>query len=309
MFPLGGDDPYDPEKLSGIIARRGITGLSDPNDIATPKYPTGETNSGVPPALNLPSKSLQLKNPRIATGPGIGPSQRFGPNNRNPDPGQPGSNLPGDLRAEVLDSERKYIGLFNEFKEAYPDLATTGPTPVNVVYPTAACSQKVEGRAVFGVIVDPQGVIRATPRILMETGYSILDDAAKTAITQTFSPASTHKLYKLTFEFKYDPKICGGAPLPPRTGPIEQQPAPTPSPASGPAPAPKPSPLPASAPAPAPKPSPSPASAPAPAPKPSPSPAPAPAPAPKPSVSPEPAPAPVPTPSASPEPAPAATEN
>ena len=47
VFPLGGDDPYDPEKLSGIIARRGITGLSDPNDIATPKYPRGETNSGV----------------------------------------------------------------------------------------------------------------------------------------------------------------------------------------------------------------------------------------------------------------------
>ncbi len=305
VFPLGGDDQYDPEKLSEIIAQRRIPGLSDPNASAMPLYPRGETNSGVDSAQNLPGTSLQLKNPRIATGPGIGPSQPFDPNNRNPEPGQPEPQLPGDLRAEVLDSERKYIALFNEFKGAYPDLATTGPTPVNVVYPTAACSQKVEGRAVFGVIVDPQGVIRATPRILMETGYGILDDAAKTAITQTFSPASTHKLYKLTFEFKYDPKICGGAPLPPRTGPIEPKPAPTPSPAPAPAPAPTRSPSPAPAPAPAPAPTPSPAPAPAPAPTRSPSPAPAPAPAPTPSVSPEPAPAPVPTPSVSPEPAPA----
>ena len=290
LFPLGGDDPYDPEKLQGIIAQRRIPGLSDPNDIPTPQYPRGETNSGVDRALNLPG------------------SQLFDPNNRNPDLGQPDSNLRGNPETMAKKIRDEYLALFEKFRSAYPNLLPVGQTfsVNNVAYPVAACSDKPEGRALFGAVVKPQGSLQADPTIIMATGYPILDDAAIAVIQSlTFPPASTHKLYQVEVEFKYDPKICGGAPLPPRTVPIEQPPAPTPSPASAPAPAPTRSPSPAPAPAPAPTRSPSPAPAPAPAPTPSVSPEPAPAPAPTPSVSPEPAPAPVPEPSASPEPAPA----
>ena len=311
VFSLEGDDQYDPDKLSQIIAQRGIEGLSDPNNIPTPQYSKGETNSGVDRAPNLQAKSLQRKNP-IAIGPGIRPSQPFDRDKRDPDPGQSDSNLRGNPEIMAKTIRDKYLALFDEFRLAYADLLPVGQTfsVSNVAYPVAACSDKLEGKALFGAVVRPQGSLRATPQIIMTTGYPILDDAAMAVFkseTLTFPPATTHTFYQVQVEFKYDPKICGGAPLPSRTGPIEQPPAPTRSPAPAPAPAPTRSPSPAPAPAPTRSPSPSPAPAPAPAPAPTRSPSPAPAPTPSPA--PEPAPAPVPTPSASPEPAPAATEN
>jgi hypothetical protein len=100
VFPLGGDDPYDPEKLSEIIAQRRIPGLSDPNDIPTPQYPRGETNSGVDRAQNL-------------TG-----SQPFDPNNRNLDPGQSDSNLRGNPEIMAKKIRDEYLALFDEFRSA-----------------------------------------------------------------------------------------------------------------------------------------------------------------------------------------------
>ena len=67
----------------------------------------------------------------------------------------------------MLDSGNKYIALFNEFQRAYPNLAMTGPTPVDIPYPTAACSQQLEGVAVFGAVVNPQGAIVASPRTIV----------------------------------------------------------------------------------------------------------------------------------------------
>ncbi len=72
--------------------------------------------------------------------------------------GQPGASLPSD-RETQLAAANTYVSLFEKFKKAYPDLEMTNPTPVNVPYPTAACSQKLEGTAVFGAVVSPQGLL------------------------------------------------------------------------------------------------------------------------------------------------------
>jgi len=275
VFPIDENDRYDPDKLSQIIAQRGIEGLSDPNALAKPLYPTGETNSGVDRAPNLPGKSLQRKNP-IAIGPGRRSSPPFDRNKREPDREQSDSNLRGNPEIMAKNIRDRYFDLWDKFRVSAADLLPVGQifSVNNVPYPEAACSDKLEGKVIFGVVVRPEGSIQATPEIIMATGYPILDDAAMRVFksptsqqTLRFPRASTHTLNQLEVEFKYDPKICGGAPLPPGTGSIELQPALTPSPA------------------------------------------PAPAPAPTPSVSPEPAPAPVPPPSASPKPAPGATEN
>jgi len=244
-------------------------------------------------------------------------------------PGQPGSNISSN-RETQLAAANTYVALFERFKKAYPDLEMTGPTPVNVAYPAAACSQKLEGVAVFGAVVNPQGLLKAEPQPIVPTGYSILDNAAKIAIinpNQTFSAASTHKLYQLAVAFKYDEKVCG----PTRPNPAGQQPPrprPTGQPASRepaevkpqfekppaasnkPKPGAQPSP---SAPKPAPKASPStqpkPAAEQPPLPEPAPSPAtevspsPEAAPSPAPEVSPSPEAAPSPIPEVSPSPA------
>ncbi len=240
-------------------------------------------------------------------------------------PGQPGSNISSN-RETQLAAANTYVALFERFKKAYPDLEMTGPTPVNVAYPAAACSQKLEGVAVFGAVVNPQGLLKAEPQPIVPTGYSILDNAAKTAIinpNQTFSAASTHKLYQLAVAFKYDEKVCGipstrpnpagqqqpaVAPTGPR--PTGQPPSPPaevkpqfekpPAASDKPKPGVQPSP---SAPKPAPKPSPSPQPKPAAEQSPSPQPKPAAEQSPLPEAAPSPIPEVSPSPEAAPSPA------
>ncbi|MCZ0903807.1 hypothetical protein ON021_28320, partial [Microcoleus sp. HI-ES] len=193
--------------------------------------------------------------------------------------------------------------MFDKFKKAYPDLEMTGPTPVNVPYPAAACSQKLEGTAVFGAVVSPQGLLKAEPQPIVPTGYGILDNAAKIAIISpslTFSAASTHKLYQVAVEFKYDEKLCSGIPVTPTrpNPPGQQQPAPAPTAPSRPTGQP-PSPAPTEVKPQFEKP-PAPSTKPQPGAKPSP---PAPTPAAQPSPSPEPKPAAEQSPSPQPQPA------
>jgi hypothetical protein len=237
---------------------------------------------------------------------------------------QPGSGLPAN-REEQLAATEKYIALFENFKRAYPNLEMTGPTPVNVPYPTEACSQKLEGVAVFGAVVNPQGALVALPAdgAIASTGSAILDDAARRTLIDPatrFSPSSTHRLYQVAIEFKYDTKICGGTP-PTRSpaptqaqplGPASPAPAPVQEPPTNQRPSPPPAqvkpnfekeakPAPVQRPSPLPKPSPAQQTSPQPQPAPvqraTPAPEPSPAPAAEPSPAIEPSPAPVAEPS------------
>ena len=234
-------------------------------------------------------------------------------------PEQPNSNLPTD-RETQLAAANTYVALFDRFKKAYPDLEMTGPTPVNVAYPAAACSQKLEGVAVFGAVVSPQGLLKAEPQSIVPTGYSILDNAAKTAIINpsvTFPAASTHKFYQVAVAFKYDEKVCSGIPVAPSTAPTSPKPTGQQPPAlapTGPRPTDQPaSPAPAEVkpqfekpPAASNKPKPGAQPSPPPAPKPAAKPSPEPAPKPAAEVSPQPGPKPAAKPSPEPAPKPAA---
>ncbi|WP_377475347.1 MAG: hypothetical protein P2A85_21135 [Microcoleus anatoxicus] len=147
--------------------------------------------------------------------------------------GNPGQNSSKDSDRNLA-AATTYIALFERFKKAYPDLEMTGPTPVNVPYPKTACSQKLEGKAVFGAVVNPQGLLRAEPQTIALTGSNILDDAAKFAIINPqfiLPPASTHKLYQLAVAFKYDEKVCSGIPVTPSATPATG-PLPSPAPAA-----------------------------------------------------------------------------
>ena len=330
----GGPSEDEAETLKRTIASRGGLPLfPDGAPVYSPPFPIGPRTSGdgVP---KLTQKDPNKRNLIAETPEERIRRQQFEAQQRQlGQPGQPGSNISSN-RETQLAAANTYVALFERFKKAYPDLEMTGPTPVNVAYPAAACSQKLEGVAVFGAVVNPQGLLKAEPQPIVPTGYSILDNAAKIAIinpNQTFSAASTHKLYQLAVAFKYDEKVCG----PTRPNPAGQQPPalaptgprPTGQPASPPAevkpqfekpPAasnkPKPGAQPSpSAPKPAPKASPStqpkPAAEQPPLPEPAPSPAtevspsPEAAPSPAPEVSPSPEAAPSPIPEVSPSPA------
>ena len=225
----GGPSEDEAETLKRTIASRGGLPLfPDGAPVYSPEFPIGPRTSGdgVP---KLTQKDPNKRNLIAETPEERIRRQQFEAQQRQlGQPGQPGSNISSN-RETQLAAANTYVTLFERFKKAYPDLEMTGPTPVNVAYPAAACSQKLEGVAVFGAVVNPQGLLKAEPQPIVPTGYSILDNAAKIAIinpNQIFSAASTHKLYQLAVAFKYDEKVCGDIPStgPTRPNPTGQQP-------------------------------------------------------------------------------------
>ncbi|MEG5058345.1 hypothetical protein QUB60_10355 [Microcoleus sp. A2-C5] len=343
----GSTSEDEAETLKRVIASRGGLPLfPDGAPVFTPEFPIGSRNSGQD-GVKLTQKDPNKRNLIAETPEERKRREQFDQGQQQlQQRGQSGSNLPTDREAQ-LDAGDAYVALADRFKKAYPDLDTTGPTPVNVAYPVAACSQKLEGKAVFGAVVSPQGLLKAEPQTIYSTGYGILDNAAKIAIINpalTFPTTSTHKIYQVTVEFKYDEKVCSGIPVTPSTGPTRprpsnqqpvapaptapsptgQPPSPSPAPAEvkpqfekppaasnkpkpGAQPSPTPPPKPATKPSPLPQPQPAAEQSPSPAPSPAPevSPPPSPAPSPAPEVSPPPSPAPEVSPPPSPAPSPA----
>ncbi|MGL5065523.1 MAG: hypothetical protein ACRC62_36600 [Microcoleus sp.] len=327
------------EKLRNAQGRLPL--FPDGAPVYTPEFPIGPRSSefGAP---KLTQKDPNKRGQTTETPLEVARRQEFQREQQKLQQGQSGSGATATRGEQIAAAGEKYIALFENFKRAYPNLEMTGPTPVNVPYPTAACSQKLEGVAVFGAVVNPQGALVALPPegTIASTGSEILDAAARRVLIDpatTFSPASTHRLYQLAIEFKYDPKICGGAPPtrsprptqiqpinplpsgPAPEAPTNQRPSPAPAPAkpnfekeTKPAPATQPAPQAKPSPVrPSPQPQPSPAQQPSPQPQPAPvetpapeaAPSPAAAPAPAPETAPSPAAEPTPTPEAAPSPA------
>lgn len=86
----------------------------------------------------------------------------------------------------------------------------TEPTTIADAYPEAACEQKLEGKATVGVLVSPDGNITNGPKLLLESGHSVLDEAAIGAVNnQSFSSSDRSKLYQ--FEFNFDSSNCSTA--------------------------------------------------------------------------------------------------
>ncbi|MEG4320833.1 MULTISPECIES: hypothetical protein [unclassified Microcoleus] len=315
----GGPPEDEAETLKKVIASRGgLPIFPDGAPVFTPEFPIGGRNSGPDGSPKLTQKDPNKRNLISET-----PEERI--RRAQFDQGQqqleqqgvPGSNLPND-RETQLAAANTYVALFERFKKAYPDLEMTAPTPVNVAYPQEACSQKLEGVAVFGAVVNPQGLLKAEPQAIVPTGYGILDNAAKTAIINpvlTFPAASTHKLYQLAVEFKYDEKVCRGIPVTPSTTPTKPKPTAPQPPALAPTepnPTGEPSPAPASAKPQFEKPpassnKPKPGAKPSPSPQPKPAAKPSPSPQPKPAAEQSPSPQPQPAPEESPQPEPAPT--
>ena len=75
------------------------------------------------------------------------------------------------------------------------------------IYPEAACEQKLEGKALVGVLVDPDGSISKGPKLLIESGFPILDNAALDAVSkESFDSSNKPKLYR--YEFDFDSSNC-----------------------------------------------------------------------------------------------------
>ncbi len=201
--------------------------------VYTPEFPIREAipEPGVSP--NLTQTDPNNRNQITETPEEIARRQQFEQQRQNLEqPRNPGSNSSSNLDRSI-DAVSTHNALSEKFRKAYPDLETIGKTLVPVAYPKAACSQKLEGTAVFSAVFSPQGLLRAEPQAIALTGSGILDDAAKIAIINPnfILPAtSKHRSYQLTVPFKYDEKVCSGIPVIPSTGPTRNptvQPSPS----------------------------------------------------------------------------------
>ncbi len=86
----------------------------------------------------------------------------------------------------------------------------TPSQPISDVYPEAACEQKLEGKAAVGVLVNSDGTIERGPKLLLESGYPVLDEAALDAVSkESFSSSDRSKLYQ--YEFNFDSSNCSAA--------------------------------------------------------------------------------------------------
>jgi len=83
----------------------------------------------------------------------------------------------------------------------------TQPKAISNVYPEGACEQKLEGKATVGVLVNPDGSISKGPRLLLESGFPMLDEAALDAVSkESFDSNDDSKLYQ--YEFDFDSSSC-----------------------------------------------------------------------------------------------------
>ncbi len=133
-----------------------------------------------------------------------------------------------DRQNAMLEGTDAYIQWVSNLEAEYGEVNLKNPIAVSNQYPLEACSQKLEGRALFGVLVDPKGQIIESPRRLLGTGQDILDSFARKWVqNMRFTPGSEPAVYQYAFEFKHDPQLCrSNAPSQPSNAvpPVETQP-------------------------------------------------------------------------------------
>lgn len=101
----------------------------------------------------------------------------------------------------------------------------TSPQTISDVYPEAACDRQLKGNALVGVLVSPDGTIERGPKLLVNSDYAVLDEAALDAVSKrSFSSSDRSKLYQ--YEFNFDSSNCTAA------QPTEAETAPTQAPKS-----------------------------------------------------------------------------
>ncbi len=76
------------------------------------------------------------------------------------------------------------------------------PSNISDVYPDAACSENLTGKALVGVLVNADGEIVEGPKLLLGSGSDILDEAALSAVSdRSFETSDKSKAYQYAFSF------------------------------------------------------------------------------------------------------------
>ena len=88
-------------------------------------------------------------------------------------------------------------------------------------YPKAACLNKLNGAAVYGVTVNAQGRAVSAPYLIRSSGYGIFNQQAVQDIRSHTFPAGAGSYYA-TVSYRYNPKACPNIQSSPQTPAIQE---------------------------------------------------------------------------------------
>jgi len=191
--------PSDSDVLGGPVEAEGAVSTR-PSTGVTP----------APPRFERPNSSPTAESPRIAA---IREEQREQPElfafNEE------GTTVEERAQAdpEWFLSTLEFLGEDYDPAIYEPDSEELPLIEVAAPYPEEACIQQLEGTAVVGVIVNPDGTVLseegAEPTITQSSGYGFLNEQAK-AIAQNyaFEEAERRLAYRMIVSFTPDPEVC-----------------------------------------------------------------------------------------------------
>ncbi|MBO0352090.1 hypothetical protein J0895_24010, partial [Phormidium pseudopriestleyi FRX01] len=137
---------------------------------------------------------------------------------RGDNPDNP-TGLVSDRQNAMLEGVEAYVQWVANLESQYGEVRTNKAIAVSTEYPLEACPQQLKGRALFGVLVNPDGQIIDGPRRLLGSGQDILDSFARKFVQDMdFAAVSEPTVHQYAFEFQHDPQLCTTAPSP-RTNP------------------------------------------------------------------------------------------
>ncbi|MGL6283966.1 MAG: TonB family protein, partial [Microcoleaceae cyanobacterium] len=94
-------------------------------------------------------------------------------------------------------------------KENLTDQNTTNPRNIANIYPPDACTNKLSGNVLIGVLVNGAGELLGQPQVLLSSGQDILDNAALTAVNAISFPPNDNNLTKAyQYAFVFDGNNC-----------------------------------------------------------------------------------------------------
>jgi TonB family protein len=128
-------------------------------------------------------------------------------------------NLSASLKEEktsTTDEEARtnYVAWLNKVGRSQPEKLPE-KLDMNGTYPRDACIRRLEGKTVYGILVNPQGKVIDLD-LIKSGGYSIFNQQASEDIAARPFKNDTGKPkpYQVTVDFKYDPEICPSLSLP-----------------------------------------------------------------------------------------------
>lgn len=185
---------------------------NDPNYSQPPQMPRDSGESGEPAQEFTPDTApqpqeggsllaqLQEDNRRRADALSSSSSSVNEAPNEAP-PAQPTGEVSDDQYA-MLEGGGAYVEWVLSLQENYPDLNTSQPRTISALYPAEACDQNLSGQALVGIVIGAGGGIMSGPRLLMGSGYGVLDNAAVAAIRDVnFEGQGRPIAYQYAFSF------------------------------------------------------------------------------------------------------------